>query len=377
MKIGILVLSIGDFGKKGFYNLQEVGLAKALDSMCEEVVVYKLVHHDEEERKELIEGTRNSFIIYMPSKNIGTNGIPNMELVEKNIDILICFSDTQIFLNKVYMWTQKNQIVLMPYIGVVESHSTNLIKKTIINMLFYRNLRVYKRCVCLAKNPTVKKLLEKKVNTNITVVPVGLDTSLMKLDYELVDDRKLKAKYHYSNNDKVILFVGRFIKEKQPLKMLDLFCKVKNKNSEYKLLMVGTGPLKTDVELKIKQMKMESSVKLIEKIPNKYMWELYKIADAFINLNHQEIFGMAILEAMYYECKVIAWEAPGPNFIINNGKTGWIVNTEKDVVNRIFDTTDVVSHSHEYIEDNFTWNSSARKIVKVCNGNMIKEKLDF
>ena len=82
MKIGILVLSIGDFGKKGFYNLQEVGLAKALDSMCEEVVVYKLVHHDEEERKELIEGTRNSFIIYMPSKNIGTNGIPNMELVE-------------------------------------------------------------------------------------------------------------------------------------------------------------------------------------------------------------------------------------------------------------------------------------------------------
>lgn len=34
---------------------------------------------------------------------------------------------------------------------------------------------------------------------------------------------------------------------------------------------------------------------------------------------------MAILEAMYYGCKVVAWDAPGPNLIIENGKSGWLV----------------------------------------------------
>ena len=51
MKIGIMVLSIGSFGKKGFYNLQEIGLAKAIDALCDETKVYKLVSMSEEGKK--------------------------------------------------------------------------------------------------------------------------------------------------------------------------------------------------------------------------------------------------------------------------------------------------------------------------------------
>ena len=57
MRIGILVLSVGPFGNKGFYNLQEVGLAKALDRYCEEVKVYKAVPKRERAMIEPIEGT--------------------------------------------------------------------------------------------------------------------------------------------------------------------------------------------------------------------------------------------------------------------------------------------------------------------------------
>ena len=46
MKIGLLITSIGSFGKKGYYNAQEIGLAKALDSLVDEVRVYKLVSAD-------------------------------------------------------------------------------------------------------------------------------------------------------------------------------------------------------------------------------------------------------------------------------------------------------------------------------------------
>ena len=43
MRVGLLITSIGSFGKKGFYNAQEIGLAKALDSLVDEVKVYRLV----------------------------------------------------------------------------------------------------------------------------------------------------------------------------------------------------------------------------------------------------------------------------------------------------------------------------------------------
>ena len=39
MKVGILITSISNFGQKGFYNAQEIGLAKAMAKSCEAVEV--------------------------------------------------------------------------------------------------------------------------------------------------------------------------------------------------------------------------------------------------------------------------------------------------------------------------------------------------
>ena len=38
MCIGLLITSIGNFGQKGFYNAQEIGLAKELDKLFDEVI---------------------------------------------------------------------------------------------------------------------------------------------------------------------------------------------------------------------------------------------------------------------------------------------------------------------------------------------------
>lgn len=86
MKIGIMVLRIGSFGARGFCNHQEIGLAKALDSLCDEVKVYKLVSISEKKLNQSIEGTRHSTIYYLPSKSIGSNGIPDMRYIDKALD---------------------------------------------------------------------------------------------------------------------------------------------------------------------------------------------------------------------------------------------------------------------------------------------------
>lgn len=365
MRVGLLITSIGNFGQKGFYNAQEVGLAKELDKLFDEVVVYKAVPLSVRKSKSLIDGCKHSTLFQVPVKSHGINGEWDCSIMDTTLDALIYFSDTQLTVPKVFKWCCKNNIQMYPYIGVIESHSTNKWKKYIIDLLFKRNVAVYKKCTCFVKTPTVAEQLSMLGITKTVVTPVGLDISLLHTDYEKTSVQDLKRKYGYYPNDKVLLYIGRLIDEKQPVRMIDILAELRKKDTAYKLLMVGTGELKAAVEARIKELDLQDIVQMLERIPNSDIWELYRLANSFVNLNQQEIFGMAILEAMYYECKVVAWNAPGPNLIIKNGKSGWLTESNEEVIERILDTIDVGEEAHRRILCEFTWKSSAKKIITI------------
>ena len=92
------------------------------------------------------------------------------------------------------------------------------------------------------------------------------------------------------------------------------------------------------------------------------MHAYYEIADYVVNFNPNEIFGMAILEAMYHGCTVAARHAPGPDCIIENGKSGFLCNS-------VVEMADVIkNNSHtecaeKRIEDNFLWISTAKSFL--------------
>ncbi|MDD7334446.1 MAG: hypothetical protein PUG70_08755 [Lachnospiraceae bacterium] len=71
MRIGMLVTSIGNFGQKGFYNAQEIGLAKELDKLFEEVIVYKAVPATEKKSRDLIDGCEHSVLYQIPVRSRG------------------------------------------------------------------------------------------------------------------------------------------------------------------------------------------------------------------------------------------------------------------------------------------------------------------
>lgn len=365
MKIGLLVTSISNFGQKGFYNAQDIGLAKALDNLFDEVKVYKLVSADQKMRTEKINGCKNTTILCIPAKNFGINGIMDTSILDKSLDILIYFSDTQFSVPKVYKWAKKNKVQLFPYIGVVESHSTNKVKKLFVNWMFNRNLKVYRNSHCLVKTPTVEKQLYSLGVKQITVTPVGLDLSLMHEGFDLVNKKQLKEKYKFKESDRVLLFIGRLIDEKQPLRMIDLFKKLKEKDENYKLLLVGDGPLKNEVNERIIRNGLSEDIIQIEKIPNKDIWELYRLAECFVNLNKQEIFGMAILEAMYYGCKVVAWKAPGPELIIEDGVSGYLIDNDEMFIRKVKLANSTEKAARERVISTFTWNTMAQDIHNI------------
>lgn len=112
---------------------------------------------------------------------------------------------------------------------------------------------------------------------NTIVTPVGLDLDLLYVDYKVTSVVDLKEKYGYCEADKVLLFIGRMIDEKQPVRMIDILSELRKKDASYKLLMVGTGELKNAVEARIEKLDLEDAVQLVERIPNSDIWELYRI----------------------------------------------------------------------------------------------------
>ena len=365
MRVGLLITSIGNFGQKGFYNTQEIGLAKELNKTVDEVVVYKLVPTDQKARNEKIANSQTVTLHMIPARSFGINGFFDVSILDTTLDAVIYFSDTQMIVPRVAKWAKKNRVALYPYIGVLESHSINAAKKKIIDLLFKRNLSVYRNLHCFVKTPDVERCLRAYGVEKITVIPVGLDISLLHSNYERISKNVLKDKYGYQENEKVLLFIGRFVQEKQPERMIDIFKAVYEEDNNYRLLMVGIGELWESVENKVEKFGLTKQVRFISKIPNSDIWKLYRLAEAFINLNQQEIFGMAILEAMYYGCKVVAWRAPGPELIIENGKSGWLTTNNEDVIEKIMDPTDLRAAAHERILLEFTWESSAKKMLSV------------
>lgn len=367
MKIGVLLTYVGDISQLGFYNTQEIGLAKALSPLAQEVILYKAVPCAQQYCVERLEAFPNVTVHFLPTKQFGFHGRFHPAVLDTTLDVLVYFSDTQLAVPRVVRWAKANGVLLYPYIGVLESHSTNKLKKVVLDVICQRTLRAYKSCHCLAKTPAVAQTLQRLGVQDVTVAPVGLDVTLLNQDYAAADVMSLKAKHGYRPEDKVILFVGRLTAEKQPLRMLQLFKTLYQTDPSYRLLIVGKGELEQQLVEKIQAEQMVGVVTHLAQLPNADIWQLYRIADCFVNLNEQEIFGMAILEAMYYGCKVVAMHAPGPDFTIEDGVSGCLVQNDAQLIEAVRSVQIQPQAMHDSIVQHFTWQATASKLWQLIN----------
>ena len=329
-KIGLIEAYSGNFDKSGFYNSQIIGLAKSLSNIGYSIEIYRFTNSRKNSTYEI--ENYNITVNVISSFSIEKTPLININVLSKDLNYVIFFSGMYINLNKVYKWCIKNNIILFPYIGSIESTNNNFVIRFIMNILYKKSFSIYKKCLCFAKTEYIKETLMNKGINKVEMLPVGLDKDLLKQDYSLYNKTQLRLNYGYSEKDRILLFVGRIEKEKNPLDIVRIFNTLIKECSNYKLIIIGKGRLKNDL---LKEINNKNNILYIEEIKNSDIWNYYYISDWFINLNRKEIFGMSILEAMYYNCKVVAYSAPGPNSIISDKVDGFLVNSDEQIIDII------------------------------------------
>ena len=373
MKIGILQTAYKKANEYGvFYNVQEIGLGRALSELGHTVILYKGVDGESSSRQD---GPRDFTINLVSLKYFGINGLFNPDVMDPTLDVLIYFCDTQIKVPSVYSWCKKNNVKFIPYVGVIESHSENAYKRRLMDFLTRQNIRIYKKCFVLAKTPGIADKLSSLGCKRITIIPAGLDATLLKNTGKDTANQK--------NFIDSLLFIGRMEEEKQPLEMVRIYKQLLDINPSLKLTMIGDGYLFDDVNKAIQELVElkslpDNQITLIRKVKYEQMADYYQSHSAYINLNKVEILGMSILEAMYYGCTVFAISAPGPRFIIKNepDTCGFIAKDSDDLINVISpyikessspspDIASVDKAGHTRIADHFLWTSIVKDLTNL------------
>lgn len=355
MKIfAIIRLYCGKSGSKGFYNSQEIGLAKAMRKLgyrC--VVFYPDIYNAVVSEDIVCNGIK---IINVPAKNIGNHSKFNWNILkEYNVDVAEIESDNQIFAPELLNFCDKNEILAFSYIGITNTDSKNGFKQSLMKFLFRKNVNIYRQHMNFAKTEKAKQELNNWGIDRVAVAPVGLDISIIPEVKRTRDE--IREEHEIPVDDKVIIFVGRLDEYKRPEFMLDLINSLPEK---FYGIIIGDGEKTESIDAKINQLKLNRRIKHIKRIPNEEMHQYYKMADYFVNFNDHEIFGMSILEAMYQGCNVIAFHAPGPDEIIENKKNGFLVNSLDEMKALIMSghcaSSDYIKRR---VKDYFTWTTTA------------------
>jgi len=155
------------------------------------------------------------------------------------------------------------------------------------------------------------------IDNEIEVIPNFIDTKRF---------RRLN-KQHFKqvlspDGEKVLVHVSNFRPVKRVADVVETFARLKQRGLKLKLLLVGDGPDRMQVQRQTTELGLTEDVRFLGK--QEPVEEILSIADAFMIPSGSETFGLAALEAMACEVPVVASNIGGLPELVVEGETGYL-----------------------------------------------------
>ncbi|KAA6347107.1 N-acetyl-alpha-D-glucosaminyl L-malate synthase [termite gut metagenome] len=154
-----------------------------------------------------------------------------------------------------------------------------------------------------------------------------------------IQERTFNQKIH------TILYVGMLIERKYPDVLLDtIIMHNKTNNEKIELTFVGDGAMKNTLLKKIHKTNNEKYITVHSRMARDKVFKLMKLADCFVMISKNEVFGLVYLEAMLQGCIVVASRNEGMDGIIIDGINGFLCEAgNKDELYQIIDKINSLS----------------------------------
>ena len=242
---------------------------------------------------------------------------------------------------------------------LLSPHDTIGLKQTVRKMLMKADRVV-------AQSSDTKSNAEKYygVDRKIDVVPLGIrpnpHPAKSRQDLGLPAD-----KYIFST-------IGRLVKRKNLEDLLHIIKEIQISTPSI-LLIMGDGPEKDFIETRIRNLRIEGSVRLLGKVSDEQKYEYLNVSDGYLSTAIHEGFGIVFLEAMECGLPVICYDRGGQRDFLKSGKTGYLVElgNKAEFASRLRDMlkspalrADIRSNNKEYVKE-FYIGSVAEKYLSI------------
>jgi glycosyltransferase involved in cell wall biosynthesis len=215
-------------------------------------------------------------------------------------------------------------------LGSLSSFDDNIIKAFII---FFQKIILYNFTDLIISNSKGSRDTIKKFIINKRKVIFIYNPYIRKI---------LKENLKYKKN--IILFVGRFAKQKGIIYLLKAFSIFVKKYSTFELWLVGSGPEKKLINQYINQNKIKNKTKIIPWTNN--LKKIYLASKYFVLPSVYEGLGNVVIEALNYSRICIVSNCKhGPSEILNNGKGGYIFKSRNHI--DLFIKLDKIENNYE------------------------------
>lgn len=191
--------------------------------------------------------------------------------------------------------------------------------------------------VIVPTEKTQDLLISYGVTTPISIIPTGIDTSHFSRDNFCPEEiLELRQSLGLDADTPVVLSLGRIAKEKSIDVVIRAMPELLQKLPTAKMVIVGEGPEKENLELLSKSLEIENHVVFTGGKPWTEIGKYYQLGDVFCSASVTETQGLTFAEAMAAGLPVVAKKDPCINNIITHNHTGLLFEEEIDIPNLLY-----------------------------------------
>ncbi len=162
------------------------------------------------------------------------------------------------------------------------------------------------------------------VDVPVEVIPNGVDIRPFRHPSAPLERSQLS----YKEQDIILTYFGRLGPEKNLVFLLRSFAGAVQAYDHLKLLIIGDGPERENLEDRVKHMGIQERVQFTGFVPYEQLPSHLAVADAFVTASVTEVHPLSVIEAMAAGLPVLGINSPGVGDTVEDGVTGYLARDE-------------------------------------------------
>ena len=366
------------------YNLQEVGLAKALVRKGHECDVMYYTSEADHTQTVTFDGDKTINIHWLHGYGVFYEGYyPSLKKYVKDYDIIQVGG----YVGITSWWLNSHvQDKVVNYQGPYfcpenkgDIRKAKIWDKTLLPLSNKKNM------IVATKSALATEYIKSKGIDNVTTIGVGLDLdNILSSAEDMYEHELVKQLQTQKGDSKYLLYIGALEERRNIHFLLRTFARTAERMPECKLVLIGRGKKEyvDSCHALIDELGIQNKVICRERVEQKYLKAVYELCDAFLLPTRYEIFGMVLLEAMYFGLPVFTTYNGGSSTLMtaDNGvvieqldEQRW-ANAICDVLDNAEKAASIGRNAAKTISENYTWDALADKFLAVYESRVALRK---